>query len=97
MYRKALTLINVQGTYRLPLLLVDKCPAFMEPGHSTNKTSHVFPARSARPANLIVCDLTVLIILDREPGSSVSIMSGFGLDDQAIEIRSPAEAKGFFL
>jgi hypothetical protein len=31
-----------------------------------------------------------------EPGSSV-IVSGYGLDDRAIEVRSPAEAKGFFL
>jgi hypothetical protein len=28
--------------------------------------------------------------------SSVSIVSGYGLDDQAIEVLSPAEAKGFF-
>jgi hypothetical protein len=34
---------------------------------------------------------------EREPGSSVSIVSGYGLDDRAIEVRSPAEAKGFFL
>jgi hypothetical protein len=33
----------------------------------------------------------------REPGSSVSIVSGYGLGDRAIEVRSPAEAKGFFL
>jgi hypothetical protein len=32
-----------------------------------------------------------------EPGSSVSIVSGYGLDDRATEVRSPAEAKGFFL
>jgi hypothetical protein len=32
-----------------------------------------------------------------ETGSSVSIVSGYGLDDRAIEVRSPAEAKGFFL
>jgi hypothetical protein len=32
-----------------------------------------------------------------EPGSSVSTVSGYGLDDGAIEVRSPAEAKGFFL
>jgi hypothetical protein len=32
-----------------------------------------------------------------EPDSSVSIMSGYGLDDQTIQVRSPAEAKGFFL
>jgi hypothetical protein len=30
-----------------------------------------------------------------EPGSSVSIVSGYGLDDRAIEVRSPAEAKIF--
>jgi hypothetical protein len=30
-----------------------------------------------------------------EPGSSVSVVSDYGLDDRAIEVRSPAEAKGF--
>jgi hypothetical protein len=30
-----------------------------------------------------------------EPGSSVSIVSDYGLDDLAIQVRSPAEAKGF--
>jgi hypothetical protein len=30
-----------------------------------------------------------------EPSSSVSIVSGYGLDDRAIEVRSPAEAKDF--
>jgi hypothetical protein len=30
-----------------------------------------------------------------ELGSSVSIVSGYGLDDRAIEVRSPADAKGF--
>jgi hypothetical protein len=30
-----------------------------------------------------------------EAGSSVSIVSGYGLDDRAIEVRSPAEAKDF--
>jgi hypothetical protein len=44
-----------------------------------------------RPNNL-TCSLHVC-----EPGSSVSIVSGYGLDDRAIEVRSPAEAKGFFL
>jgi hypothetical protein len=32
-----------------------------------------------------------------DPGSSVGIVSVYGLDDWTIEIRSPAEAKGFFL
>jgi hypothetical protein len=31
----------------------------------------------------------------REPGSSVSIVSGYWLDDRAIEVRSPAKAKDF--
>jgi hypothetical protein len=30
-----------------------------------------------------------------EPGSSVSIVSGYGLDDQMIEVQSLAEAKDF--
>jgi hypothetical protein len=32
---------------------------------------------------------------EREPGSSVSIGSGYGLCHRAIEVRSPAEGKGF--
>jgi hypothetical protein len=32
-----------------------------------------------------------------EPDSSVSAVSGCGLDDRAIEVRSLAEAEGFFL
>jgi hypothetical protein len=32
-----------------------------------------------------------------EPGSSVNIVSGYGLDDRTIEVLSPAEATGFFL
>jgi hypothetical protein len=35
--------------------------------------------------------------LMREQGSPVSIVSGYGLDDRANEVRSPVEAKGFFL
>jgi hypothetical protein len=31
-----------------------------------------------------------------ELGSSVSTVSDYGLDDRAIEVRCPAEAKGFF-
>jgi hypothetical protein len=32
----------------------------------------------------------------RSQGSSVSIVSGYGLEDQVIRVRSPAEARGFF-
>jgi hypothetical protein len=31
----------------------------------------------------------------QEPGSSVSIVSDYGLDDRAIGVRSPTEARGF--
>jgi hypothetical protein len=33
----------------------------------------------------------------RELGSSVSIVSGYGMDNLAIGVRSPTETKGFFL
>jgi hypothetical protein len=36
-----------------------------------------------------------LYYTESEPGSSGSIVSGYGLDDRAIEIRSPAGAKDF--
>jgi hypothetical protein len=32
-----------------------------------------------------------------EPGSSVSIVSGYGLEDRAKEVQSPAEEKLYFL
>jgi hypothetical protein len=37
-----------------------------------------------------------LLLTGGEPGSSVSVVSGYGLDERAIEVRSPAEAKGFY-
>jgi hypothetical protein len=37
------------------------------------------------------------ITVPRKPGSSVSIVSGYGLDDRAIEFRSPVEAKAKYL
>jgi hypothetical protein len=42
-------------------------------------------------------EISVYFFNDREPGSSVSIVSGYRLDDRAIKVRSPAEARGFFL
>jgi hypothetical protein len=36
-------------------------------------------------------------ILGGEPVSSVSMVSGYGLDDRTIEVRSLAEAKEFFV
>jgi hypothetical protein len=38
-----------------------------------------------------------LVAAESGPGSSVSIVSDYGLDDQAIAVRSPTEVKGFFL
>jgi hypothetical protein len=36
-------------------------------------------------------------VCEGEPGSSVNIVSGYGLDDRAIEVWSLAQAKGYFL
>jgi hypothetical protein len=41
------------------------------------------------------CLSTNLYYKYREPGSSVSIVSGYGLDDRAIEVRSLAGVKDF--
>jgi hypothetical protein len=45
-------------------------------------------------------DIVVQILIGKaicmEPGISVSVVSGYGLDDRAIEVRSPAEAKKLF-
>jgi hypothetical protein len=47
----------------------------------------------------LVCDIHPITISHctkrGEPGSSVSIVSDYGLDDRAIEVRYPAEAKEF--
>jgi hypothetical protein len=37
------------------------------------------------------------LLVRGELGSSVNIVSGYGLNDRAIDVRSPADAKGFFL
>jgi hypothetical protein len=50
----------------------------------------------ARKQILEVLSVVYLIVLpstDCKPGSSVSIVSGYGLDDRTVEVRSPAEAK----
>jgi hypothetical protein len=39
--------------------------------------------------------ISVTLSFSCEPGSSVSIVSDYGLDDRGIEVRSPAEAKDF--
>jgi hypothetical protein len=41
--------------------------------------------------------LFINAILLGEPGSSIRIVSGYGLDGLAIKVRSPSEAKGFVL
>jgi hypothetical protein len=64
---------------------------------------HYFPLRtdicpfvclfpSSNPSLLILVCYACLV---RSRGSSVSIVSGYGLDDRAIEVRSPAGAKDF--
>jgi hypothetical protein len=48
------------------------------------------------PSGSCATELVSLVRVDVcEPGSSVSILSGYGLEDREIEVRSPAEAKDF--
>jgi hypothetical protein len=44
------------------------------------------------PQPLHTTEFSSQYVVLQEPGSSVSIASGYGLDDQAIEVRSPAGA-----
>jgi hypothetical protein len=44
---------------------------------------------------LLILVVVGMLIVSR--GSSVSIVSGYGLNDWAIEVRSPAKAKRIFL
>jgi hypothetical protein len=49
-------------------------------------------------SSLTVCKLFCLqkaLTLNKEPDISVSIVSDYGLDDRAIEVRSPGGAKDF--
>jgi hypothetical protein len=44
-----------------------------------------------------LCILSYVARFKMSRTAQVSIVSGYGLDDRVIEVRSPAEAKGFFL
>jgi hypothetical protein len=44
---------------------------------------------------IVLCISCLLLSVYKEPGSSVSIVCGYGLDDRAIGFRSPAGAKDF--
>jgi hypothetical protein len=48
-------------------------------------------------ALLLLLLLYLFLFWLKEPGSSGSIVSDYGLDDRAIGVRSPAGAKDFFL
>jgi hypothetical protein len=43
------------------------------------------------------CNFVEIAFINTEPGSSVSIVSDYGLDDRAIEVRSSAEVRECFL
>jgi hypothetical protein len=60
-------------------------------GWDVKLTTHIhLMARLRMP-----CILMAYLITFRSRGSSVSTVSGYGLDDRAIEVRSPAGAKDF--
>jgi hypothetical protein len=77
--------------------------------NGATNTISTFPCLSSHTdAVMYFCSMVGTSITDRikilisdviicEQGSSVSIVSGYGLDDRTIEVRSPTETKGFFL
>jgi hypothetical protein len=59
-------------------------------------THNYVPAEAAvQIGKLLIAFSDITVCLHKE--SSVSIVSGYWLDDRAIEVRSPAEAKGVIL
>jgi hypothetical protein len=54
----------------------------------------VYGTATQTEASVQICDS---VNHYREPGSSVSVVCGYGLGGRPIEVRSSAEAKGFFL
>jgi hypothetical protein len=62
--------------------------------HGTEVVRRSRCARGLRHRSLCFC---VGRDLCGEPGNSVTIVSGYGLDDRTIEVRPPAEAKAFLL
>jgi hypothetical protein len=51
--------------------------------------------RATCTAHVILFDLIIVMVFGRSRVSSGSIVSDYGLDDQAIGVRSPAGAKYF--
>jgi hypothetical protein len=60
-------------------------------------TNEFLVIESFRHVPYIWFELNVTTMYISEPVSSGSVVSGYGLDDRAIEVRSPTEVKGFFL
>jgi hypothetical protein len=67
------------------------------PPESGFTPAHSYNITISSGANILLYNIYSCNYNSCKPGSSVSIVSGYGLDDCAIEVRSPAEAKGFFL
>jgi hypothetical protein len=59
-----------------------------------------FRIRSSTLLHIFTCVMGSFVVpgfCHSEPGSSFSIVSGYGLDDREIEVQSPTEEKEFFL
>jgi hypothetical protein len=65
--------------------------------HHEPFTSLPFGCYDLLSAFVVSPRISPIWLLRCELGSSVSIVSGYRLDDRAIEVRSHAEEKGFFL
>jgi hypothetical protein len=73
----------LRAGFQVVVLLLDRTP-LREHDHQNSR-------------RIATSDVPVIDVMyhTRELGSSVSKVSGYGLDDRAIEVRSPAEEKGF--
>jgi hypothetical protein len=63
--------------------------------HVQDWNTEILKTMSAHES-LYLCTSVRGLLSSGEPGSSVSMVSGYGLHDRAIKVRFPAEAKGFF-
>jgi hypothetical protein len=80
----------------VPVLLYNTVPEAASRKQLSTAFIHLLSSFAIIYCQCLFCTVLVWHSLLNDPGSSVSKVSGYGLDDRAIEVRSPADAKGFF-
>jgi hypothetical protein len=95
-------MLSRQGQFKKYVCLKDPCTLmfYSKQGAFTWKEPRSVPVKTDGDRNCAICKLGYYHlgeceVCSEEPSSSVSIVSGYGLDDRAIEVRSLAGAKDF--